>query len=274
MWVADQRYDVLGTTFRVQSTDPAIGGMVHGLLAGFGATGRPAARLSNTFSFVAPQEEGERARLYRDCKAVAVADTWGRPVAQLLTDLNRRAIESYDSFAAHAGAVAVDGQVVAFPVVSGGGKSTLTAACLLHGFDYVSDEGLCLDFETGLVVPYARPLMLGEQSLDLLGVDKEPMTGSSEVPLNPGDLNAITATGELTLAHVVIPEFGHDEPALEAIGTGDVMATLLRMSFNNYKHPEEAFRLAARVAPTVQGWRLSYGDPLEAARYLRAELFG
>ena len=65
-------------------------------------------------------------------------------LVDLLALLNRTALAQCRSYAVHAGAVARSGAVTAFPAVSGAGKTTLTAACLRSGFDYVSDEALVL----------------------------------------------------------------------------------------------------------------------------------
>jgi hypothetical protein len=83
----------------------------------------------------------------------------------------------------------------------------------------------------------------------------------------------VPAVGSLTLSDVVIAEYGHSEQTLEPVPASEVMTTLLRMSFNSYKHPEASFRLTARLAGEVQGWRLRYDDPLRAAALLGERLF-
>jgi hypothetical protein len=57
----------------------------------------------------------------------------------------------------HAGSVGWRGRAVIMPAVSFSGKSTLTAALLREGAEYLSDEYAIIDAD-GLVHPYPRPL--------------------------------------------------------------------------------------------------------------------
>jgi hypothetical protein len=86
----------------------------------------------------------------------------------------------------HAGVVAAGGAAIAFPGPSGAGKTTLTVACLLAGLEYGSDEALCLDWETGAVLPYPRPLALTPAAAELAGAGgavpgwDDPMPGRGD----------------------------------------------------------------------------------------------
>lgn len=81
----------------------------------------------------------------------------------------------------HAGCVAVDGRALVLPGRSFSGKSTLVAALLREGADYLSDEFavLCPD---GTVLAYPRPISLratrsqpaSEVDADRLGATVEP----------------------------------------------------------------------------------------------------
>src|SRR5512136_1043844 len=79
--------------------------------------------------------------------------------------------------AVHAGVVASAGAVVAFPGESGAGKSTITAACLVAGFDYVSDEALCIDVADGRVVAYPKPIALASSGWAMIGATDRAATG-------------------------------------------------------------------------------------------------
>ncbi len=209
---------------------------------------------------------------FRDCKVLGMGTEWGRPVSQLLASLNRTAIEETNLFALHAGVVAINGFAIAFPKNSGGGKSTLTAACLREGFAYVSDEALCVDPESGLVVPYPKPLGLSAWSRNTLMVPDRDLafpSGDAEALVTPSDLGAGMAAAKLPLAHVVLALYGHETASLRKTTASEVMAALLQYSFNHYKHGERAFRLAAHLANQATGWRLEYGDPSDAARLLK-----
>lgn len=87
----------------------------------------------------------------------------------LATHLNAAAVRQCAGLAVHAGGIASGGAVVALAADSGVGKSTLTAACLARGWEYVTDEALHLTRD-GCVVPYPKPLTLSASSRALLDV--------------------------------------------------------------------------------------------------------
>jgi hypothetical protein len=276
VWVAQSTYEILGTRVRVRSQEPSINRELDRLLARFEVEGDRPVRPSRTLSVTEPESDTHtRLWLYRDCRRIAGAGEPAVVVSQLLAEANRLAVEAYSSFAVHSGVVAKRERAVAFPAQTGGGKSTLTAACVLDGFSYVSDEALCVDLETAEVTPYPKPVSLSAASRDLLGLPPAtaPWGKLSESIVNVEEFGGVSAVGSLTLSDVVIAEYGHSEQTLEPVPASEVMTTLLRMSFNSYKHPEASFRLTARLAGEVQGWRLRYGDPLRAAVLLGERLF-
>ena len=175
---------------------------------------------------------------------------------------NRVAIEEYGGFAVHAGVVTKEGRTLAFPTRSGGGKSTLTAAFLLNGWDYVSDESLCVDLQRRLVRSYPKPLSLDYRSCELLGVSTTsltvPATRESEGLARPADFNASLAPDRLDLTDVVLTEYGERVLDVTELAASKAMAALLEYSFNHFKLGEGAFHLAAALASQVRFWRLSY----------------
>jgi hypothetical protein len=239
------------------------------LLAEFHLGRRVGVRGRNTFGFVAAETlELENPRLYRDCARLGTTD-YDSLYVRLLTTLNRIAVGEYKGFAVHAGVVASGDRAIALPADTGGGKSTLTAACVQAGFDYVSDESLCIDLETGMVEPYPKPVMLSPESHELLGMADGH---AGEVPFTAQDLGGEVAQGSLRLTDVVFPEYGHDGAELEELPASQIVAGLLGLSFNHYKHPAEAFQLVTSLARSARAWRLTYSDPLEAAALLDREL--
>ncbi len=183
----------------------------------------------------------------------------------LVAHLNRRAIEGYGGFAVHAGAVALNGRVLAFPAGSGGGKSTFTAACLLSGCSYVSDEALCLGRSGLEVVPYPKPLALDADSRSVLGLGD---TEAGERLFSAEELGAHVAQGPLTLHGVVLLRRIEGPAQLAPLPSSEAMAALLRFSFTHYKDPERHFRVAAELARRSRTWRLDYEDPRRAAAVL------
>jgi hypothetical protein len=183
------------------------------------------------------------------------------------TTLNSTAMALTPCFAAHAGVVAVGTQVIAFPAVSGAGKSTLTGACLRRGFQYVSDEGLCIDYGSTEVWPYPRPLALSAWAAGLLGIDPG---ACSEIFVAASDLHApIAVAPALRLHAIILLEKTAGAPAaMENIARSRGAETLLKMSFNHYRRPADALRLVTAVVSAAKVVRLTYSDPYDGADLL------
>ncbi|HSM44432.1 MAG TPA: hypothetical protein VK969_05390, partial [Acidimicrobiia bacterium] len=156
---------------------------------------------------------------------------------------------------------------LAIPAASGNGKTTLTAALLRNGFTFLSDEALVFDDDKA-VVPYPKPLALSEWSTNALGLARTPHAENLVMPVDLG--SSLGSAG--TLTDLVISEYGHEEQSLQSLPRSQAVAALIQYSFNHYKDPERAFRLASDVARDLRVWRLEYDDPLEAAELLSETL--
>lgn len=183
--------------------------------------------------------------------------------------INLAAIEGCPHFAVHAAAVANGEGVVAIPADSGGGKSTLAAAAVRAGLSYLSDEALVFD-DQGRVLPYPKPIALSPWSCEALGLP----AGNSERLFRPEDLGGTTFGGSGTLTDIVLPRHGAGELKLESLPPSEAVSQLIRLSFNHYKDPERAFRLATETARRVRVWSLRYEHPKEAAEVLARGLGG
>ena len=73
----------------------------------------------------------------------------------------------WDRLVFHAGAVAKDGIAVVLPAESGGGKTSLVAALLEQGFEYLSDEFAFIDPESLRVLPFPKGLCFKEGGIEL-----------------------------------------------------------------------------------------------------------
>ena len=203
------------------------------------------------------------------------AVTWASLADGLLAELNRQAVEGFGEFAVHAGVVAAGDRVIAFPAQSGEGKSTMTAACLAAGFDYVSDEALCVEFASARVLPYPKPVTLSEHSCSLLAIPTPGVHLEGDHPeagFRPEELGAATAEGELRLGDIVQLVRHDGPPRLRPLPASEGMGLLLRMSFNHYKRPAESFELVSRLAQHSRAWELQYDHPGPAAALLRDRL--
>jgi hypothetical protein len=198
-----------------------------------------------------------------------------RAVAELVAYLNATALSKVDCLAVHAGVVARGGQAVAFPAASGSGKSTLVAASLRVGLQYVSDEALCIDWITGAVRPYPRPLALSTWACTLLGLPGPDDPALLERFVTPEELSAHLAPEPLALTHIVLLDRQPGVSAeLRPATRQETAAALLERSFTHWKRPERAFDLAHHLAGNAQPWRLTLGDPRAAAPLLAGLLPG
>lgn len=273
MWVAESQYDVLGSRFGVRSDEEQVAEWVEGLLRPFQAPVRRGVRGKNLFALANQRPGDERHQAYRDCKRIGRSESWAKLLDQFLGELNRRAVDDMVYFGVHAGVVASGNRTIALPGGSGAGKTTLAGACIQAGFQYVSDEALCLDYSNGSVIPYPKPLSLSGWSLAALGVDSQdfgPGSGGSKTPVEPETIGSVVAMAPLDLSDLVIFERQPGAARLRELPRSQVVRALLGYSFNHYKRPADAFELTTEVARRCQGWALTYDDPIEAARLLRS----
>lgn len=266
---------MLGTRFDVLAGTGPARARLDELLTPF-CTRRPSSAADHRFAVVddrmSPEalDDGSWA-LLADGGVVGRGRDLDEVIALLLTRVNALAITGYAGLAIHAGVVSRAGRVVAFPAASGVGKSTLVAACLASGFDYVSDEALCIDLTSSRVEPYPKPIMLSPSACRMVGLPVVD-AGPDEVAVTAGTLGAEVARGDLGLAHVVELVRTDGPPRLVARPAATVMTSLLGMSFNHYRRPRAAFDTAVLAARTASAWRLEYPDPLSGARLLTEHL--
>ena len=204
---------------------------------------------------------------YRDCGVIAQNADLATLMSAIVANLNFAAVEQCERFAVHAGVAGWSGGIVAIPAESGDGKTTLTAALLRHGFTFLSDEALVFDNDAS-VVPYPKPLALSEWSADKLGLFR---SSGAEILALPADMGSSFGRGG-PLTDLVLSAYGHRQYRLQPLPRSQALAALIQYSFNHYKNPERAFRLATEVARYLRVWSLEYDDPLEAARLVSETL--
>lgn len=274
-WVVDEVYVLLGAPVRIRTDESAVGARIEKLFAPF-APGGPDAPVpeENVFALL-DGVDGSQRQLLRGSSTILRTPDWPRILERLVSELNDTALRAFAGLAAHAGVVALETGAVAFPAPSGGGKSTLSAACVQAGFVYVSDEALCLDLGTGRVVPYPKPCGLTSASRDLLGIplpQPASLAGGQEAMLTAEELGGRAASGEVELREVVLAERGDAQTLLEPLAAAEVVTSVLRHSFNHYKRPEQSFRLMVELAQRCRAWRMVYRQPSEVPALLREAL--
>ena len=188
-------------------------------------------------------------------------------LADIATRLNALVLENCHPLTVHAGVVATANRAIALPAVSGAGKSTLVAACLLAGFEYLSDEALHVG-PGGHAVPYPRPLGLSDDSAARLSVADRGVSAGDERLIAPEDLGVVAKEPALVRHVVALDRRAGSTASLERMTEADTVHLLLTHSFNHYLAPQEAMAAAARIAAGAGAWRLSYGEAVEAAGLL------
>lgn len=270
----DITVELLGTPHRIASTTPAAAHALASLLEAFPPARAPASPMAGAVVVERCGRHDAPWCVHRAGEAVHAADDLDATLAWLLVELNRAALDGYTGFAAHAGVVARGHRAIAFPARSGAGKTTLTAAAAVAGFSYVSDEALCVDFDTAAVVPYRRALVLSPWSRSAAGLDAVEVQslGVGEIAIPPSRLGGEPPPSPLRLSDVVVMERRPGPPALVPAPRAEAMAWLLELSFNHYKRPAESFGLCATLARQACAWRLGLSDPADAAALLLERL--
>jgi hypothetical protein len=187
----------------------------------------------------------------------------------LNSTLNSVAMELTPQLAVHAGVVRYGDVVLAFPAKSGVGKSTMTGACLRQGFEYVSDEALCLDYDDGLVHPYPRPIGLSAASAGLLAVTG--CQADDDLLVEARDLGAASATVDERprLTHLVLlNRIGRGAASLAPAPRHEAIEAVLRTSFNHFQRPADALRLVAATVAASHVHTLTYASAPDAAMLL------
>ena len=237
------------------------------LLAPFDSTVRPA-RAKHTFQITNGYRQGLRA--FNDCRAVGSSGSPSEVLNAVIASMNRILIEDFTWFAVHAGVVQLGDHIVAFPARSGEGKTTLTAACLISGFSYLSDEALVLNDDGG-VVSYPKPLALSPWTCEVLDLAER---ADGERLFTADEIGARVGTGGGPVTDIVLARYGASTYSMKEIPRSTGVAVLLEHSFNHYKDPARAFKLATSTAAGARVWKLEYDNPMRAAELLSAQLSG
>jgi hypothetical protein len=174
-------------------------------------------------------------------------------VATVVWRLNAIAAESPAHMLLHAACVArLGGGAVLLVGGSGAGKSTLAAACLGAGFAYLSDELAAIDRRTGMVVPYAKPLVLDGELL-------APASARGRVATVP-----VVPTG------LVFPRYEPGAPLAEVpLEPSWALATLAAHATNSAALGPSTFAWLAGVALACPATQLTHGDARTAVAVVR-----
>ena len=261
MWVADDRFLILDVVYRVLCENESVAAEVRRLLGSFEETARPAG-MSNTLQITAGSEAGPM--LHIGCRRLPTDKGLDAVLSSVIAVVNNSVIGQLKRFSVHSAVVSWGNSVLAFPAVSGGGKSTLAAAFTRSGFNYVSDEALILDNDS-IVISYPKPISLSPESCELLGLTHTDV----ERLVMAEDLGGANSVDHGALTHFILTSRDSGHSSLENPPRSQGVATLLSHSFKDYKDPAKAFLTATEAAARAEVWQLTYNDPREAVELIR-----
>ena len=263
-------FESLETTVRIRSTDPELGALIGELFRHFPR----GERTPDLIISITNVEDGYRVE--SGTETIVEGVTRDKALIRTLSFINRTSVYGATPLIIHAGAVSRDGDVIAFPGRANLGKSTLVAACLLEGFDYVTDEGLLITSDAGEVKPYPKALWLSRKSRSALSIEETRLSARLDErhksAVLPDELGARVAEPPQKLKHLVALDRNGGPLSIQRLGPGAVATHLLTNAFNRYERPVDWFHLTAELARNVYAWRLCYADATEAARYLKSHL--
>lgn len=254
----------LDVPLQVEVDDAELAHLLGHLLGDLASTGRVSARrvtVSGQGPFVVSSDLGQ-----------VTCSTRPETVSAALAAVNLTAVAHTPALALHAGVVARAGRALVLPGPSGHGKSTLVAALLRAGWDYVSDESLCLRWDDGALVAYPRPLGLSAWAADHLAVTGT--CGDDERFVTAGELGARAEPTPLEVSDVVLTQRGDGTPHLEPAHRSAALEALLRRGFTHHVDAGRALQVLSAMLQGARVHRLLVGAPDETAAVLSVGLPG
>ena len=177
-----------------------------------------------------------------------------------------------DHLLLHAGAVARDGRAVLLPARPESGKSSLTTALLLHGFDYLSDEFGAVDPVTGRLSPVERPISLSPHVLPRFPGLEDRLVDRAEPPVilgqrfvRPLDIGAEVAGPTEVGAVVFLTNDFDGPPRLTPIARSEAVHRMVEGALNVSYYRERAVLLLSRIMEHSSAYVLEGGAPAERA---------
>ncbi len=190
-------------------------------------------------------------------------DTVGTLLRRLVAETTDYAVATHGCAALHAGGVrAADGRVVVLPSVPEGGKSTLTAAFVKSGWDYLGDEAIGITMD-GIGFGFPKRLRLDPTSRSLLGLGHSPDRNVDPAEIRPDVRRFGGRVGPIDL--VVFPTF---EPGatvrIEPLDVHDALDALLANTHNMACVGQPGLDALCTLAESTPAYRLVHGDAFEA----------
>lgn len=213
--------------------------------------------------------------------------TWRFPstmgfYAQLPGVLNEYAARSHDQAVLHAGAVRTPaGALLLVPGTIDAGKSTVVAALVQAGCDYLGDESIALRPGTLDLVPYPKPLTLGPVSREVLGL---PPSTDPHLAVDALRSDVVRIFGDLgPVTRVIFPEYTGPRPTdpgavpvatTDELPPVDALRALLANTLNLARGGQQGLDDLCLLAESVPAVRIRHGDSAALAASIVAGALG
>lgn len=251
------RYVVADLDFGIRAENPELAALLDHILGAFRAVGDP----HDWYSFH-PGDGSSHVVQRNGTQILRMSDH--HLVGVFLWHLNQRVmLETRSALTVHAGVVSSGDRALVFPGDANAGKSTLVAALVTAGFDYLSDEAALLDLEGTLVHPYHRSVSLEPGSWPLLpGLRPAPPAGfpapSDLWILPPDELRDSCLGAACPPGWVLFPRLAvGDGTSLQPVSRADALRRLARRSTNLAALGTPGFRSLVRTVEASSCWEIA-----------------
>lgn len=264
-------FNAMGYRFRV-SAGPAFADQVAKVLAPL-ATDATDEGLAVTYELVrsADRTAVHLSRAGVHLRTAAVADA----IDLLVWYVGQHATAESDDVVLHAAAVGDGGRVALLPGATGAGKSLVALALVRSGLGYVADDMVGIRRATGAAVPFPTPFHVADSAAHLvreLVPDLDPLTRTaSSIFVDPDDVRAGSRSVGGQPAVVVVPAHRPGaEVVVEPLTTAQTLVQLLSAAANLDVVGRSGFDVMVELAHRVPGYRVEYGDLVDACRHIDA----
>jgi hypothetical protein len=192
-------------------------------------------------------------------------------LSKLFWHINQFAIRQTGDFVLiHAGAVSTPaGEGMLLPARSGRGKTTLTTALVLAGFQYLTDDAAPVDPVSGTLYPYPKPVTLKTGSGSVFP-DLYSRTRTASVNwrwMRPAQIRPGAVGGPCRIRFVVAHEYRPGAPTeITRVTPAEGAMDLLNNNLNFPRYRARALPLVADIARESRSYRMVSGNLDEAVR--------
>lgn len=262
-----RRFTVRGHAVEVRCDPPGLVAPFERLLGGFPSDRDDAHTVYELRSQTDPRPGFV---LTRDDRLVRTARSPEGLVDFVLWEVFQEALRSeLETVAIHAGAVSHRGRALLLPAPMNEGKSTLVAALVCAGFDYLSDEAALIGMD-GTLEPFPKPLTFEPGSYGLLPELRalaRSRPGLLRQHVAADDLRPDSSGTPSEIAWVMTLSRRAGSPTgIRPLARGEALAALAKNSFNLDRLGARGIDVLGSVVRGATTLRLEVGDVHDAVR--------